>query len=125
MEYECKWIRIKKNSQKRWRVAKNLVVVRKKRDSVADKLQRVFKKKNKTKSDLQRVSRYNESLIRYEKEMTKLIAEIKKNISSMEVYKVKVTKEQDKQFQSLTKTLANQKNDNQGYIKNIRSFLTN
>lgn len=49
--------------------------------------------------------------------MTKLIAEIKKNISSMEVYKVKVTKEQDKQFQSLTKTLANQKNDNQGYIK--------
>lgn len=107
---------LKRTVKKGGKLQKKLVVVRKKRDSVADKLQRVFKKKNKTKSDLQRVSRYNESLIRYEKEKTKLIAEIKKNISSMEVYKVKVTKEQDKQFQSLTKTLANQKNDNQGYI---------
>lgn len=115
---------LKRTVKKDGELQKKLVEVRKKRDNVADKIQRVFKKKNKTRIDLQRVSQYNESLIKYEKEITKLVEDIRKNTSSMEIYKVKVNKEQSKQFQSLTKSLVKQKNDNQNYI-NRHTELSN
>lgn len=108
---------LKRTTTKDGQLQKKLVGVRKKRDSVADKLQRLVKKKNKTNGDLQKMSQYNKELLKHEKEITKLVEEVRKNTDSMEKYRTKVTQEQDKQFQSMIKSMNTQRNANKGYLK--------
>ncbi|NRK74498.1 hypothetical protein F3B05_26200, partial [Salmonella enterica subsp. enterica serovar Typhi] len=56
-----------------------LVTVRKKRDDEAKKIQTLTKKRNLVKSDLQRLERYQKNLLKYEKEMTQIMEQKRKN----------------------------------------------
>lgn len=108
---------LKRTITKDGQLQKKLVDVRKKRDGVADKLQRIIKKKNKTNGDMQKISQYNTDLLKHEKAITKLIREIGNNTDSMEKYRTKVTQEQNKQLQSMIKSMDTQRNANKEYLK--------
>lgn len=108
---------LKRTITKDGQLQKKLVGVRKKREGVADKLQRIIKKRNKTNGDMQKISQYNADLLKYKKAITKLIGEIGKNTDSMEKYRTKVSQEQNKQLQSMIKSMDTQRNANKEYLK--------
>lgn len=108
---------LKRTITKEEQLQKKLVHVRKKRDDTATKVQRITKKKKMTNGDVQRLGRYNIDLLKWEKEITKLISEIQKNTSNMEKYKKKITQEQDIQFKSMIQSINTQRNTNKQYLR--------
>lgn len=108
---------LKRTTTKDNQLKKKLVEVRKKRNNIVDKLQRIVKKKNKTNGDIQKMSQYNRDLLKHEKDITKLIEELRKNTDNMEKYKVKVTKNQDKQIQLMIKSMDSQTDSQKIYLK--------
>src|SRR5699024_8802652 len=93
-----------------------LTDARKKRDGKADKIIKLSSKKNKTKSDIQRMGRYNKELQRQEKDITQLMEQISKNTESLNKYKARVAKEQEKQFKTVIKSMESQAGANNDYL---------
>ena len=98
---------------------------RKRRDGISDKILRVSKKRNMTKSDLQRLGRYNKDLVNYEKDITQLIDQIKKNTVNLNKYKEKVAKEQERQMKSILKSMESQSIANDEYLDNYSEMSKN
>ncbi|WP_423190364.1 TIR domain-containing protein [Alkalibacterium sp. f15] len=108
---------LKRTTSKDGQLQQKLITTRKKRDSLDTNLQRVIKKTKKTNADLQKIERDSKALLKLEIEITKLLGEIEKNTKKMNEYKMKVAKEQDKQFKVLIKSMENTKDDNKKHTR--------
>lgn len=94
---------LKRTMVKEAELQQKMLIARKKRDSEATKLQRLSNKKKKTNADLQRLNKHSRDILKYDKDITKLVEDIKRNSRSMDGYKLKVTKEQDEKLQTMIK----------------------
>lgn len=92
---------VKRLTDKDIQLQKKIVDMKKKRDSSMDKLQRLSKKRNLTTSDITRMGRLNKEILKYEKDITSLIDQARKNSESLNKYKERLAKEQDKQFKEI------------------------
>ncbi|MED4015771.1 TIR domain-containing protein [Sutcliffiella cohnii] len=106
---------IKKDSD----LSGKLVSVRTKRDGEAKKIQTLSKKRNLTRSDLQRLDRYQKSLLKYEKEMTQLMEQIRKNNDDINRYKERVNKEQKREYDKMLKSIKSQTSMNENYMNSV------
>lgn len=107
---------LRRTTDKDVRLQSKLTDARKKRDGKADKIIKLANKRNKTKSDIQRIGRYNKELLKHEKDITQLIEQIRKNTDSMNKYKAKVAKEQERQFKTVIKSMETQVSTNEDYL---------
>ncbi|NKE07619.1 toll/interleukin-1 receptor domain-containing protein [Mesobacillus selenatarsenatis] len=107
---------IKKDSD----LSGKLVSVREKRDDEAKKIQTLSKKRNLTTSDLHKLERYQKNLIKYEKEMTQLMEQIRKNNGDINRYKERVDKEQKREYDRMINSIQVQTGAN---IKHMNSVL--
>lgn len=107
---------LKRTTHKDVQLQSKLTDARKKRDRTADKIIKLSSKKNKTKADIQRAGRYNKDLLDQEKDITQLVDQIRKNTDNMNKLKVKVAKEQEKQFKTVMKSMETQASTNQEYL---------
>jgi hypothetical protein len=96
-----------------------LVTVRKKRDDEAKKLQTLTKKRNLTKTDLQRLERYQKDLLKYEREMTQIMEQIRKNNEDINKYKGIVEKEQKRGYDKILKSIQSQTGINENYMNSV------
>ncbi|MEH7444279.1 TIR domain-containing protein [Bacillus sp. JJ1122] len=96
-----------------------LVTVRKKRDDEAKKLQTLTKKRNLTKTDLQRLERYQKDLLKYEREMTQIMEQIRKNNEDINKYKGIVEKEQKREYDKILKSIQSQTGINENYMNSV------
>jgi DNA repair ATPase RecN len=96
-----------------------LVTVRKKRDDEAKKIQNLTKKRNLVKSDLQRLERYQKNLLKYEKEMTQIMEQIRKNNDDINRYKERVDKEQKREYNKMLKSIQSQTSMNEDYMNSV------
>ncbi|WP_404469248.1 toll/interleukin-1 receptor domain-containing protein [Sutcliffiella horikoshii] len=97
-------------------LSKKLVSVRKKRDDEAKKIKTITKKRNVTRSDLQSLGRYQNNLLKYEKEMTQLMEQIRKNNDDINRYKERVDKEQKREYDKMLKSIKSQTSMNENYM---------
>jgi TIR domain len=107
---------LKRTTDKDVQLQSKLTDARKKRDRTADKIIKLSNKKSKTKADIQRAGRYNKELLKHEKDITQLVEQIGKNTDNMNKLKVKVAKEQEKQFKTVMKSMETQASTNQEYL---------
>ncbi|MCR8855197.1 TIR domain-containing protein [Lysinibacillus fusiformis] len=107
---------LRRATEKDVQLQSKLLDARKKRDGKVDKIIRLSNKKNKTKADIQRIGRYNKELLKHEKDITQLGDQIRKNTEDMNRYKVRVTKEQERQFQTIIKSMESQTSTNEEYL---------
>lgn len=107
---------LKRTIAKEAQLQQKMLTARKKRDSEASKLQRLSTKKKKTNADIQRMDRHSRDILKCDTEITKLVEEIKKNSKSMGGYKLRVTKEQDKKFQTMIKSMESHAASNKKYL---------
>lgn len=101
-----------------------LVSVRKKRDDEAKKIQTLSKKRNLTRSDLQRLERYQKNLLKYEKEMTQIMEQIRKNNDDIIRYKERVDKEQKREYDKMLKSIQSQTSMNENYMTSVSEIST-
>lgn len=109
--------RLKGSINRDAQLQKKLINVRKKRDMKVKTISNICMKRKKTSVDIQRMSQYNKELLKYEKEITKLVEEIVENTGMIEKYKVKVSKEQEKQLKIVVSLMESQLNNNKEYLK--------
>ncbi|PAD15587.1 toll/interleukin-1 receptor domain-containing protein [Shouchella clausii] len=115
---------LKRTTDKDIELQSKLTDARKKRDRTADKIIKLSNKKSKTKADIQRAGRYNKDLLKHEKNITQLVEQIRKNTDNMNKLKLKVAKEQEKQFKTVMKSMETQASTNQDYLSGL-SEMTN
>lgn len=106
---------IKKDSD----LSGKLVSVRKKRDDEAKKIQTLTKKRTLTRLDLQKMERLQKSLLKYEKEMTQLMEQIRKNNDDINRYKERVDKEQKREYDKMLKSIKSQTSMNENYMNSV------
>ncbi|KIY22540.1 toll/interleukin-1 receptor domain-containing protein [Mesobacillus subterraneus] len=106
---------IKKDSD----LSGKLVSVRKKRDEEAKKIQTLSKKRNLTRLDLQKLERLQKSLLKYEKEMTQLMEQVRKNKDDINRYKERVDKEQKREYDKMLKSIQSQTSMNENYMNSV------
>jgi len=107
---------LKRLTEKDVQLQKKLTDARKKRDSLADKLIKLSNKRNKTKMDIQKIGKYNKDLLKQDKDITSLVEQIRKNTEGMNRYKGRLTKEQEKQFKTMLKSMESQTSTNVEYL---------
>ncbi|WP_108671388.1 toll/interleukin-1 receptor domain-containing protein [Peribacillus acanthi] len=96
-----------------------LVFVRKRRDDEAKKIQTISKKRNLAGSDFQRLERHQKNLLKYEKEMTQIMEQIRKNIDDINRYKERVEKEKKREYDIMLKSIQSQKSMNENYLNSV------
>lgn len=106
---------IKKDSD----LSGKLVSIRKKRDDEAKKIQLLSKKRNLTRLDIQKLERIQKSLLKYEKEMTQLMEQIRKNNDDINRYKERVDKEQKREYDKMLKSIQSQTSMNEDYMNSV------
>ncbi|MEB2282572.1 toll/interleukin-1 receptor domain-containing protein [Lysinibacillus xylanilyticus] len=107
---------IKRLTEKDIQLQKKLTATRKRRESKADKLIKLSNKRNKTKMDIQKMGQYNKDLLKQDKEITSLVEQLRKNTESMNRYKHRLAKEQEKQFRTMLKSMESQASTNVEYL---------
>ncbi|MCJ7843627.1 TIR domain-containing protein [Lederbergia sp. NSJ-179] len=107
---------LRRTTDKDIQLQSKLMDARKKRDGKADKIIKLSNKRNKTNSDIQRIGSYNKELLKHEKDITQLVEQIRKNSESMNKYKAKVVKEQERQFKTIIKSMESQASTNEEYL---------
>lgn len=106
---------IKKDSD----LSGKLVSVRKKRDDEAKKIQTLSKKRNLTTSDLHKLERYQKNLLKYEKEMTQLMEQIRKNNEDINRYKERVDKQQKREYDKMINSIQAQTGANKKHMNSV------
>lgn len=107
---------LKRLTEKDIQLQKKLTDARKRRDLKADKLIKLLNKRNKTKMDIQKIGQYNKDLLKQDKDLTSLVEQIRKNTESMNRYKDRLAKEQEKQFRTMLKSMETQASTNVEYL---------
>lgn len=100
-------------------LSRKLVLIRRKRDNEAKRVTMISKKRKVSNSDLQRLKRHQSNLLKYEKEMTKLLESTRKNNKDITKYKDRVDKEQKKEYDKLFNAIQSQVNTNDTFMSNI------
>ncbi|MCM3411752.1 MULTISPECIES: TIR domain-containing protein [Bacillaceae] len=107
---------LKRITEKDIQLQKKLTDARKKRDLKADKILKLSGKRSITKMDIQKIGQYNKELLKQDKDITSLVEQIRKNTESMNRYKGRLAKEQEKQFKTMLKSMESQANTNLEYL---------
>ncbi len=107
---------LKRLTEKDIQLQKKLTDARKKRDLKADKILKLSGKRSITKIDIQKIGQYNKELLKQDKDITSLVEQIRKNTESMNRYKGRLAKEQEKQFKTMLKSMESQASTNLEYL---------
>lgn len=107
---------LKRITEKDIQLQKKLTDARKKRDLKADKILKLSGKRSITKMDIQKIGQYNKELLKQDKDITSLVEQIRKNTESMNRYKGRLAKEQEKQFKTMLKSMESQASTNLEYL---------
>lgn len=92
---------VKRLTTKDMQLQKKIVDLKKKRDGSVTKLQRLSKKRSLSSSDITSIGRLEKEILKCDKDITALLDQARKNSESLNKYKERFAKEQDKQFKEI------------------------